>query len=88
MKTLFRLTLLLLTVGLFFGSCKNQTAKKEHAMEHNKEHKADDKMNNKAYTSAYVCPMHCDGSGDEQPGKCPVCGMEYVKNENHPEPHQ
>ncbi len=37
----------------------------------------------KEYTSAYVCPMHCEGSGSSEPGKCPVCGMEYVKNEDH-----
>ena len=37
----------------------------------------------KEYTSAYVCPMHCEGSGSEEAGKCPVCGMDYVKNENH-----
>jgi hypothetical protein len=30
------------------------------------------------YASAYVCPMHCEGSGSDQPGKCPVCGMDYV----------
>lgn len=33
------------------------------------------------YTSNYICPMHCDGSGSEEPGECPVCGMDYVKNE-------
>ena len=32
------------------------------------------------YTSAYICPMHCDGSGSDQAGTCPVCGMDYVKN--------
>ena len=37
----------------------------------------------KEYTSAYVCPMHCADSGSETAGKCPVCGMDYVKNENH-----
>ena len=37
----------------------------------------------KEYTSAYICPMHCDGSGSEDMGKCPVCGMDYVKNEEH-----
>lgn len=37
----------------------------------------------KEYTSAYVCPMHCEGSGSDEPGTCPVCGMDYVKNENH-----
>lgn len=34
------------------------------------------------YTSAYICPMHCEGSGSDQPGKCPVCGMDYKKNED------
>lgn len=33
------------------------------------------------YTSAYICPMYCPGSGSDQPGKCPKCGMDYVKNE-------
>lgn len=33
------------------------------------------------YTSAYICPMYCVGSGSDQPGKCPKCGMDYVKNE-------
>ena len=37
----------------------------------------------KEYTSAYICPMHCEGSGSDKEGKCPVCGMDYVKNENH-----
>ncbi|WP_047416536.1 heavy metal-binding domain-containing protein [Cellulophaga sp. Hel_I_12] len=35
------------------------------------------------YTSAYVCPMHCEGSGSDMEGKCPSCGMTYVKNEDH-----
>lgn len=39
------------------------------------------------YTSEYVCPMHCAGSGNDEPGECPVCGMAYVKNEDH-EMHQ
>ena len=35
----------------------------------------------KEYTSAYICPMHCKGSGSEEPGKCPVCNMDYEKND-------
>lgn len=35
------------------------------------------------YTSAYVCPMHCEGSGSDKPGKCPKCGMDYVANTDH-----
>ncbi len=36
----------------------------------------------KEYTSAYICPMHCEGSGSDKAGKCPVCKMDYVANEN------
>ena len=34
----------------------------------------------KEYTLEYVCPMHCEGSGSDQAGTCPVCGMDYVAN--------
>jgi len=37
----------------------------------------------KEHTSEYVCPMHCEGSGSHEAGTCPVCNMDYVKNENH-----
>ena len=37
----------------------------------------------KEYTSAYVCPMHCEGSGSDAEGKCPVCGMDYVMQDDH-----
>jgi len=37
------------------------------------------------YTSAYVCPMHCKGSGSDQPGQCPVCGMDYVAQADLPQ---
>lgn len=39
----------------------------------------------KEYTSAYVCPMHCEGSGSDAAGSCPVCGMDYVAQEAHTE---
>ena len=35
----------------------------------------------KEYTSAYICPMHCEGSGSDAAGTCPVCKMDYVANE-------
>ena len=37
----------------------------------------------KEYTSAYVCPMHCAGSGSDGPGKCSVCRMDFVLNEDY-----
>ena len=51
--------------------------------EHKAEEKAEKDKTGKEYTSAYVCPMHCEGSGSAEPGKCPACGMDYVKNEDH-----
>lgn len=34
------------------------------------------------YNSKYICPMHCQGSGSNEKGSCPVCKMDYVINEN------
>jgi hypothetical protein len=36
----------------------------------------------KASTAAYICPMHCAGSGSEEPGTCPFCRMDYLRNED------
>ncbi|MEO1438499.1 MAG: heavy metal-binding domain-containing protein [Bacteroidota bacterium] len=57
-------------IGMFFSSCHS----------HPKAEKGD-----YAYTAAYICPMHCAGSGSDQPGECPVCKMDYEKNEAHEE---
>lgn len=32
---------------------------------------------------AYICPMECEGSASHEPGKCPVCAMDLVKNPNY-----
>lgn len=39
------------------------------------------------YSSKFICPMHCKGSGAAAAGECPVCGMDYVANENWVDPH-
>ena len=51
----------------------------------NSEAAADAHGTGKEYTSAYVCPMHCEGSGSEEMGQCPVCGMDYVAQADHVE---
>ena len=58
-----------LVSGIAFSSCGSGNA-------------AADKQG-KEYTSEYVCPMHCADSGSKAAGKCPVCGMDYVKNNTH-----
>ena len=66
---IFLLSTAFLVSGIAFSSCGSGNA-------------AADKQG-KEYTSAYICPMHCKDSGSDTAGKCPVCGMDYVKNENH-----
>ncbi|NVN17522.1 hypothetical protein GUA46_04140 [Muricauda sp. HICW] len=71
-------------------SCKGKTEEaKETSTEATMEHEGHDMGNmetadkqGKEYTSKYVCPMHCEGSGSDEEGKCPVCGMTYVLNED------
>ncbi|UOR07666.1 hypothetical protein MUN82_17320 [Hymenobacter aerilatus] len=33
------------------------------------------------HTAAYVCPMGCQGSESDKPGKCPVCEMDLVASQ-------
>lgn len=70
-KILF-LAFAFIAAGITLTSCGNGTENTENTEKQGKE-----------YTSAYVCPMHCEGSGSDAEGKCPVCGMDYVKKEEH-----
>ncbi len=38
---------------------------------------------NEEYTAKYICPNHDKGSGSDNPGDCPVCGMELIENPNY-----
>ena len=72
---------LVFTFGLLIAvSCKGKTEQKEEATTEQTETVEE---LGKEYTSAYVCPMHCEGSGSEEEGTCPKCGMAYVANEDH-----
>lgn len=66
LKTLMMATALLL-VSVAITSCGSDASAQEEQ--------------GKEYTSAYICPMHCDGSGSEAPGQCPVCKMDYVQKD-------
>jgi hypothetical protein len=57
----------------FISSCGNSAHNHEHTVH----------GEGKEYTSAYICPMHCEGSGSDSEGKCPVCGMDYVMQNEH-----
>lgn len=84
---LFALSLLLSACGGNADTATDNAATEETEHRHEDGHMeadADAAKQGPEYTSAYICPMHCDGSGSEKPGECPVCGMDYVKNENMP----
>ena len=68
-------SLMLLTVG-----CKGKT---EQADKVATEQAEETGKQGKEYTADYVCPMHCEGSGSDEEGTCPECGMAYVANEEH-----
>ena len=70
--------LLCFTLGFAMTSCKSDTTQKTNT--ETTPQPADKK--GKEFTSAYVCPMHCTGSGSDSAGKCPVCRMDYVVNDN------
>ncbi|HEX8427928.1 heavy metal-binding domain-containing protein [Hymenobacter sp.] len=36
-----------------------------------------------ALVTAYVCPMGCEGSASNEPGKCPVCDMALERNPDY-----
>lgn len=79
LKLVFLFTTFLFTAALI-SSCSNGATKSTNTEQQGE---------GKEYTSAYTCPMHCKDSGSDEAGKCPVCGMDYVKNENHkPESHE
>jgi len=62
-------SLAFLTVGITLSSCGDSATEGEKT--------------GKEYTSEYVCPMHCEDSGSDKPGTCPVCGMDYKANSEH-----
>lgn len=62
---------------------EEQMQHQDHAMQSDLSHSV--VKDGPEYTSKYICPMHCEGSGSDEEGKCPVCGMTYVLNENYTE---
>ena len=81
-SNVLKLVILFFTIAMV--SCSNGSDGHEG---HNHEQGAVEQVvhhgEGKEYNSAYVCPMHCEGSGSDQAGNCPVCGMAYVAFEEH-----
>ncbi len=84
MKTIKSISLLAVVFSftLFMASCGGHDHE-GHDHDSNATHTQTAHGETAAYTSAYVCPMHCENSGAEKAGNCPVCGMDYVALEDH-----
>jgi len=84
------ITSIFISIALIMSSCGQGTGQSQHGHDH--DHDGDHENHQvseinhgegAAFSSHYVCPMHCAGSGSEEGGNCPVCGMVYVKLEDH-----
>lgn len=65
---------LVLAIGLVGGvACTEQKPSTEESQT----------TSTKITDKAYICPMKCEGSASDQPGKCPVCGMDLEKNPDY-----
>lgn len=63
---------------LFSTSCSNSSNDEMHHDDMNMHH--DDGKH--AHSTQYYCPMKCEGDKTyEEPGSCPVCGMDLVEEE-------
>ena len=86
MKKVLNLISLVLILGAAI-SCGNNTQSSDTegatTSESMQTDQGEDSKESVEYASAYVCPMHCKGSGSNEPGKCPVCNMDYVANKDH-----
>ena len=75
MKNIFNILMLLAFISA--SACSGNSAK-EQASESTTGAAAET-----AQQMAYICPMECAGSASHEPGKCPVCAMDLVKNPNY-----
>ncbi|AHJ95621.1 heavy metal-binding domain-containing protein [Hymenobacter swuensis] len=76
-KHALQLCALVAVVGL--SSCETKPAAQEAAATTSPA-ATDSTATTPAVTAAYICPMGCEGSASDKPGKCPVCEMDLEPN--------
>ncbi len=74
-RTLATIGIALLYGSIIITSCGGQNEDHDEA-DHEHEHGHDRDYGDGDHTHIYTCPMKCEGSQSDQPGECPVCGME------------
>lgn len=76
-KRVLQACALVAVVGL--SSCETKPATQEAAAT-TAPAATDSTATTPAVTAAYICPMGCEGSASDKPGKCPVCEMDLEPN--------
>lgn len=79
LRLLFAIVLSI-SISMTFMACSSNSSSDQ------KTEKKEKDKSGPEYTSAYICPMHCEGSGGPEPGKCPVCTMDYRPNKDYVAP--
>ena len=79
MKSIIKLSCAVLFIGFLAWGCGNSGGAEDKNADQTEVHHGE----GPEYNSAYVCPMHCEGSGSDKAGTCPVCGMDYVAQSDH-----
>jgi len=82
-KILFLIMLLAIITGT---GCSGNSAQKQPGEEAHDTSAIGTNASEAPAQSAYICPMQCEGSASNEPGKCPVCSMDLVKNPNYKAP--
>lgn len=86
-RVLTAITLILLFI---FSSCnaeetdKNSDTTKTEVVDTTKINDSDEILGQE-HTAKFICPNHCKGSGGDEAGVCPVCGMDYIENFDYKE---
>lgn len=75
-KTLF-LSVSLLAIALAFTACNRSEHEHSAGEAPGHDHATAEKTGHEhgAAAAKYICPMKCEGSESDKPGKCPKCGM-------------
>lgn len=68
-----------LVAGVGLSSCETKPAAQEAAAT-TAPAATDSTATTPAVAAAYLCPMGCEGSASDKPGKCPVCEMNLEPN--------
>lgn len=76
MKKLF--LIFSLSVLATFSACNNKTGEHQHAGDEATHQHDTTSAEGATIAAAYICPMKCEGSASDKPGKCPVCKMDLV----------